>query len=248
MSLAVIIITYNEEKHIKKAIESAKLVTDEVIIIDSYSKDKTVEIAEKNGAKVFFRSWDDDFSAQRNFSLDKTTANWVLFLDADEVITTGLASSIDKVTLGSTEKVYVFKRTNVVFGKKFSFGVFKPDKVKRLFPRLSGIWQGSVHEDVKSNLPLEILSGELLHYPYDSWEQYFNKFNKYTTIWAESAYTRGKKVTLFGALIRATASFIKMFLINLSFLDGLLGIVLTCHHFSYTLTKYTKLYTLQKNK
>ena len=248
MGIAVVIIAYNEEKHIRKAVESAQKVTDEIIIIDSYSKDKTVEIAKKCGAKVFFRTWDDDFSAQRNFASDKTSAEWLLHIDADERITDTLADNIKQAVVSGQKKVYAFKRKNIVFGQKFGFGVFKPDKVKRFFPRLQGRWEGSVHEGIKSDLTVATLPGELIHYPYDSWEQYFNKFNQYTTIWAQSAYERGKKTSLFAALLRATAAFAKMFIINLSFLDGLLGIVLTCHHFSYTLAKYTKLYNLQRTK
>lgn len=245
MSIAVVILAFNEEKHIAEAIQSAKFVTDEILIIDSGSTDKTAEIAEQNGARVVLREFDKDFSRQRNFALDQTKASWLLHLDADERISEDLAQSIKQAVSQGEEKVYSFWRSNIVFGKKFKYGVFRPDKVKRLFPRNGGIWQGKVHESLKSDLPEAVLTGQLIHYPYETWEQYFTKFNSYTSIWATDAFKKGKRTSIIGALLHALFSFLKVTFINLGILDGLMGLVMCCFHFSYTLAKYIKLYKLQ---
>ena len=245
MSIAVVILTFNEEKNIVQAIESAKLVTEEILIVDSGSTDKTVQLAEQNGVRVVFQQFEDDFSRQRNFALDNTKANWLLHIDADERISTELAENIKKAVTTNTEKVYSFRRSNILFGKKFKYGVFRPDKVKRLFPRNGGVWQGKVHESLKSDLPEADLTGQMVHYPYETWEQYFVKFNKYTSLWAGDAHKKGKRTSMAGALLHAIFSFVKVAFINLGILDGLFGIVMCCFHFAYTLAKYIKLYKLQ---
>ena len=108
-SLAILILTKNEEDNIVDVVRNAKTCTDEVVIIDSGSTDRTVELAEQEGAKVAFRAWDGDFSAQRNFALSQTEADWVLYVDADERITPALGEAIrDIVQHGSLDKQYSF--------------------------------------------------------------------------------------------------------------------------------------------
>ena len=244
MSLAAVIITFNEQKNIKDALDSAKKITDEIIVIDSGSTDDTVKIAETNGARVIYRAWDDDFSAQRNFAAQNAKAKWLFQLDADERISDELAASIKQAVQHDNDKIYVCRRKNTVFGQEFGYGVFRPDKVERLYPRDKASWQGKVHEGLKSELPREFIKGTLVHYPYDNWEQYFNKFNKYTTIWAQDAFERGKKTSLPNAFIHAGFSFLKVTFIDKGILDGWKGLMMCCFHFVYTMTKYVKLYDL----
>ncbi len=245
MSLCVVILTFNEEQHIEAAVESAKKVAEEILVIDSGSSDKTVVLAEKHGARVLFRPWDDDFAAARNFADDKTEAQWLLHLDADERISDELADSIKKALLGSERKIYAFKRSNNAFGKEFKYGVFHPDRVRRLYPRGKAIWIGKVHESIQSDLPRVCLFGKLVHYTYSDWEQYFYKFNKYTSIWARQAYDAGKSTSMATAFAHAVFALIKTLLLHGGFLDGLIGIATCFMYFSYTLVKYLKLYQLQ---
>ncbi|GHS89095.1 hypothetical protein AGMMS49957_11710 [Synergistales bacterium] len=244
MSLAVVILTFNEERHIAAAIKSALQVTDEIIVIDSGSADKTIEIAKQYGARIFSRAWDNDFSAQRNFASDKTSARWLLHLDADERLSETLAAEIKKAIEGP-ERLYYLTRFNVVLGQKMLWGAYRPDKIRRLYPRERAFWQGKVHEGLKSELPEKSLSGEMLHYTVYDWEEYFNKFNSYTTIWAKEAYAQNKRTSLPAALAHAFFAFLKTTLIYGGLLDGAMGVALCYTSSTYTLTKYLKLLRLQ---
>ena len=136
MSLAGVILTFNEQRHIEETIASLKKVADEILVIDSGSTDRTVELAEKSGATVLFRAWDNDFASQRNFALDKTSAEWILYIYADERITDELAGNIKNAIAGTEDCVFSFRRRNISFGKEFRFEVFRPDTVARRLPRI----------------------------------------------------------------------------------------------------------------
>lgn len=247
--LAVIILTKNEEKNITDVINNAKQCSDEIIIIDSGSTDNTVMLAEQAGAKVFFRAWDNDFAAQRNFGLTLTNAEWVLYLDADERLDNQLIAAINAVLKTDyTAKQYVVKRYSHAFGQQFRHGVLRPDHVARLFPRKDVLWEGKVHERPICTLKTGELAGHIEHYTYDNWQQYFQKFNQYTSLWAEGAFKRNKKTTMAGAFAHAVYAFIQMTIFKAGFLDGWLGLVLCCNHFSYTLTKYIKLKELLERR
>lgn len=266
--LCVIILTKNEEKDIEAAIQNAWQCADEIVVVDSGSTDKTVELAKKNGARVVFREWDNDFAAQRNFALTQTEADWVLYLDADERMNDQLLAAVNKIVAGSASaaspessdtpatnpanrtelKQYRLQRKSVAFGKKFSYGPLHPDWVTRLFPRESVTWVGKVHEHPECSLPLEKLPGHLEHYTYRNWQEWEEKMARYSTIWAEEAYHKGRRASLPEALLHGIGSLFSTLLLRLGFLDGWMGICLCCMYFSYTMLKYLKLYGLQSNR
>lgn len=248
MRLAIVILTFNEEKHIALAIESAKLCTEEIILIDSGSTDKTIEIAEKLQSRVVHRKLNNDFATQRNFALEVTDANWIFYLDADERITPDLAREINSLVNGNLPCVGEIKRRSIAFGQKMNYGVLRPDYVCRLFPRKSVEWVGQVHERPIFHLPQKRLSGYLWHYTYDDWDRYFIKLNQYTTIWSNNAYANGKRTKMLSAFGHAIVSFIQVSILKRGLLDGWLGMILCSFHFTYTLAKYTKLYHLQQEK
>jgi len=279
--LAVIILTKNEENDIEATIQNAWRCADEVLVVDSGSTDRTLELAEKSGARVVFRVWDNDFAAQRNFALMQTDADWVLYLDADEHLNDELVSAVKKiVTAGvlgyaskydsdsssnqqgtiqpesnlsatgnadrTVMKQYSLQRKSVAFGKKFSYGPLHPDWVPRLFPRKSITWVGKVHEHPECKLPLEKLPGHIEHYTYRNWQEWEEKMSRYSTIWAEEAYKNGRRTSLPVALLHGIASLFSTLILRLGFLDGWMGICLSCMYFSYTMLKYLKLYGMQK--
>lgn len=248
--LAALILTKNEENNIKECIENALLCTDEVIIIDSGSNDRTVEIAKTAGAKVYFREWDNDFAAQRNFGLELTNAKWVLYLDADERMNDEMVKAIKKII--SDEGIsaqYSMLRRTIAFGKEFKYGVLAPDRVKRLFPRKEIIWTGRVHERSSCNLPSIELPGFLNHYTYNNWEQYLSKMNQYSSIGAKNYKERGKKAYfLKDILVRPFLAFIKMYFLKLGILEGKLGYMLAANYANYTMNKYCKLLALNEAK
>lgn len=245
MELAVLILTYNEELHMEACIKSV-FFADEIVVIDSGSTDKTVEIAQRVGARVVHHPMTEGFAAQRNFALLQTAAEWVLFLDADERITPALAGEIKQVMADGKQACYVIQRHSVVFGHEVKYGVCRVDEVVRLFPRSQVSWSGVVHEKVESELPRKCLFSYMKHYTYTSWDKYFIKFNQYTTLWAKGAYDRGKRTNPLDIFLHASFAFVQMFMLKRGFLDGFYGLVLCCFHFAYTLAKYLKLYELQK--
>ncbi|MCQ2373966.1 MAG: glycosyltransferase family 2 protein [Phascolarctobacterium sp.] len=247
-SLTVLILTKNEKKHIEAVIENAKQVTKDVLIVDSGSTDGTVELAKQAGARVVYRAWDNDFSAQRNFALEQTETEWVLYLDADERLNNELVIDIKRVVSTNDNKQYSMKRKSVAFGKEFNHGVLKPDRVARLFKRTHVKWVNKVHERPECKDVLVPLKGYAEHYTYPSWEHYFQKFNQYTSIWADNAYSNGKRTSMAAAYGHAIGAFIQMAIFKGGILDGSMGLVLCCNHFSYTLTKYLKLLELQRKK
>lgn len=246
--LTVIILTKNEEKNIERAIENAQLVTDKVLIVDSGSTDKTVELAEKIGARVVYRAWDNDFSAQRNFALEHVDTEWVLYLDADERMNNSLVKAIKDAITSNVQKKYVIVRKIKALGFEFKHGIFKPDKVTRMFPTKKVRWEHKVHERPVCDLPESVLNGWLDHYTYDSWQQWWEKAGKYTTIWAEDQYANGKRISVIAPINHAFSGLLKAYIIRLGFLDGWAGLYSSLQHATYTLIKYLKLYEIQQRK
>ena len=245
-SLTIVILTKNEQENIVDVVKNSLKVADRVIVVDSGSTDRTVELAEDNGAKVAYRAWDNDFAAQRNFALEYVDTEWILYLDADERLNDNLIAAIKEAISTNVDKQYSLQRKSVAFGKEFKYGVLKSDFVPRLFKTNHVKWVNKVHEKPVCEDKLEILSGYVEHYTYPSWEHYFNKFNQYTTIWAQNAYERGKNISFCSAYGHAIFSFIQMLIFKRGILDGRLGITLCVYHFMYTLTKYIKLIDLQR--
>lgn len=245
-SLTVIILTKNEERNMAAVVQNCLQVTDDVLVVDSGSTDKTVELAEANGARVVFRAWDNDFSAQRNFGLEQTKADWVLYLDADERLKPELVAAVKEALAKNEDKCYAIARKSVAFGQEFNYGVLKPDQVGRMFKRNHVKWVNKVHEHPECKDPMVVLKGYAEHYTYVSWEQWLKKFDQYTTIWAENAHEHGKKASVPGAFGHALGGFIHMLIIKGGILDGWMGLALSCNHFFYTLMKYLKLIELNR--
>ena len=127
--LTIIILTKNEEKNIMNVINNAKLVTKNILILDSGSTDATVELAKANGAKVIYRAWDNDFAAQRNFALQYIDTYWTLYLDADERLDKELITTVKNVVQSKDNKQYSMMRKIHAFGFIYKHGIFKPDEV-----------------------------------------------------------------------------------------------------------------------
>lgn len=241
-NLTVVILTKNEEKNIVDVIANAQKVTDKVLIVDSGSTDKTVELAESNGAKAIYREWDNDFAAQRNFALEQVATEWVLYLDADERMNDELAEAVKEAAEDSKEVMYRLIRRNSAFGREFKYGVLSPDSVVRMFPKDKVKWQDKVHERPVGYLPTITLKGFLKHYTYNDFGQYLAKMNTYAMIGAQNYYAKNKKVGVLKDLVfRPFFAFFKMYVLKKGFLEGWLGFVLSINYANYTLNKYNLL-------
>lgn len=246
--LAVIILTKNEEVNIEAAIESAAFA-DEIVVIDSGSTDRTKELAEKHGAKFVTHPMDETgFAGQRNFALTQTEAEWVFYLDADERITKEAAREIRDVA-GNTELgAFRIKRMNILFGQLMKYGAHRPDWCLRLFPRKAVAWEGRVHEQAKSSLPIGNLHGVMHHHTYNDWHKYFAKLEQYTDMMAGKMYERGKRSSLLDITIRPAYAFFRAYIIQKGALDGEFGLVFSLLHGYYTFIKYLKLRYIHENK
>lgn len=243
--ITVVILTKNEEKNICDVIKNSKQLTDNILIVDSGSTDKTVELSQQLGAEVIYRPWDNDFAAQRNFALEYVKTDWVLYLDADERLDNNLITNIKNAVDNKNAKQYGMMRKIHAFGFEYKHGIFKPDKVMRLFPANKVKWVNKVHERPVCDLQKEKLAGFIEHYTYDSWQQWWDKAGKYTTIWAEDKFSHGKRTSLAGCLGHSVYGFVRAYFIQLGFIDGWSGLYSSLQHFIYTLMKYLKLYELQ---
>lgn len=248
-SLTIAILTKNEERNIIDVIRNCQRLTDSILVVDSGSIDNTVTLAEANGAKVVYRAWNNDFSAQRNFALEHVDTEWILYLDADERLDEMLISEIKVVLESGAPAMYRFIRQNSAFGRDFKYGVLGPDSVTRLFPKDKVRWQDKVHERPVGDLPVVTLKGYLKHYTYRSFEQYVQKMNQYSSIGAQNYHDKHKKVSILGDFIlRPFFAFFKMYILKKGFLEGWLGFVLCLNYANYTLNKYVKLKLLNNGK
>ena len=246
--LSVIILSNNEAENIANCIKSAEFAN-EIIVLDSGSKDKTVEIAKSLGAKVIQRSLDNDFSQQRNFGISESQNEWIFMLDCDERITEELADEIKERVKLNADITYTVSRENHFVQGKALHGVLRPDNVERLFKKSGSYYEGIIHERLYSPYPKAKLKSKLIHFPYKSWEAHLCKMNKYTTLLAQKYQEKGKKCHFLSDIIfKPLWAFFKVYIINLGFLDGKLGLIFSLTHYFYTLEKYIILDSLNKYK
>lgn len=247
-SLTVLILARNEENNICDCIKSA-LFADEVVVIDDFSTDNTKQIAEQLGATVYQHAMNGNWGEQQNFAIDQAKTEWVFFLDADERITTKLADEIKSTVKNNERYAYKVPRLNHVMGEAIYHCGWYPDYGYHLMPRDGFRVEGFVHPTFVHNLPVKHLTNHIIHYTYVSWEQYFNKFNLYTRLAAEKKLAQGKGSNFFiDIVIRPCIAFLKMYVLKSGWRSGKTGFIISALHSFYTMTKYVKLYYLQKSR
>ena len=246
MNVTAIILTKNEERNIEDCITSIQCA-DEILVIDDESTDATVSLAENLGAKVISHPLQNNWAQQRLFAIEQAAFEWVLFVDADERISEELNASITKV-VKEEKRAYLLERHNVFHYNKATHGSMRPDKVLRLMPKDGTRIQGEVHEKFISSYPEAEIHGKLFHYTYDNWTQYLYKMNRYTSIAAEQYYEKGKHCSFVKDIIlRPVWAFFKIYILQRGFLDGKIGFILSLYHYAYTVTKYVKLFYLERS-
>lgn len=245
--ISATIITLNEEKNIKKALQSIKGVVDEVIIVDSGSTDKTVEIAEKLGAKVFLRKF-DNFANQKNRALSKTTNDWILSLDADEEIPSALADEIKIAVKNDDIAGYLILRRNFILGKEIKYSRWSPDKHIWLWKKDKGKWVGEVHEEVEVLGKVGHLKNSKIHNSHQTLSDFIDSNNFYSTLLAESMYKKGVNFSLFRMFWNSIWEFKIRFFYKLGFLDGWRGFVLAYMMAIYHLMVWIKLWQRNQRK
>src|SRR5579863_2023554 len=257
VTLSVVLITQNEERNLPRTLESVMpLVRDgkgEIIVVDSGSTDRTVEIAQSFGAKVFVEAW-KGFAAQKNSAMDKASMDWVLQLDADERLEQKLASEIEIALKGSATmgglmlSGFWIPRKNFFLGRWIRHGGFYPDPKLRLIRRGAGrLEEYGAHPTIKVNGPTGKLSHALLHDAYPTLRGYIDHMNSYSSMGAEVAMGKGhRRFSVTNIVIRPLLTFVYNYFIRLGFLDGREGLLLHLYHSAYVSWKYAKAWELSR--
>ncbi|MBO3273394.1 glycosyltransferase family 2 protein [Hymenobacter defluvii] len=245
--LSVVIITFNEEANIARCLEAVQGVADEVVVVDSYSTDRTVAICEEYGARVIQHAF-AGYVEQKNYATGQAQYDHVLQLDADEVLTDELRQSILQVKASWPPVAgFTLKRLTNYCGTWVRHGGWYPDRKLRLYDRRLGSWQGLLLHEQFIEKPFQSvgdLAGDLLHYSYDSVEQHVAQLNRFTSIAAEELALRGKtRVTPFQLVLKPIWKFVHGYVLRLGFLDGFAGLSIAIISAWGVFLKFAKLRT-----
>jgi len=244
--ISAVIITKNEEENIRRCISSVKPLVDEILVVDSFSTDNTVLIAQEMGARTIQHQFMGHIE-QKNFAVMCASNNLILSLDADEALSEILYQNIEKLLNHSCEiKAVRFSRVNFYLGKWIRHSGWYPDKKVRLFDRRVASWGGiNPHDKVIVDSRYEIVEveGDILHRSYKDLQSHLNRIDEYSTIAARQKLKSGKSMNLIVHLVLYPMwVFINTYLFKLGFLDGYHGFLISRLNAYYRFQKYLKLY------
>jgi glycosyltransferase involved in cell wall biosynthesis len=247
--ISVCIITFNEEDNLAKCLAHLTFA-DEILVVDSGSSDKTLEIAKKHNAKVSYRKF-DNYINQKNFALSLAQYDWVLALDADEVVSPELQKELELLTESDFQKYSAFAIPRLTYYLKrwiYHSGWY-PNYQIRLFHKNQGRFAGIlVHETVEIKGNAKKLRQPLYHYSYKSISDHLSFIDRYSTLFAIEKYKIGKRSGLVKAVVKANYKFFYMYFVRLGFLDGASGFVIAILGGYYNFIKYLKLYELEREE
>ncbi|MBN1118324.1 MAG: glycosyltransferase family 2 protein [Bacteroidales bacterium] len=246
--LSVVIITYNEEKNIGRCIDSVKDIADDIVVVDSYSTDKTKEISIAKGARFVEHTFEGHIQ-QKNWAITQAKYPHILSLDADELPDERLKKEILKTKENWTADGYYFNRLNNYCGKWLKHSGWYPDRKLRLWDSRKGKWAGQNPHDrftMTEDATTHYLKGDLLHYSFYSVSQHVLQVNKFTDIGSQAAFNKGKKSSLLQIFFYPKWKFIRDYFIKLGILDGYYGYVVCKISAHAKYLKYVKLRELRK--
>ena len=245
--LSVVIITFNEEKNIGRCLESIQGISDDLVIVDSFSTDSTESISKKHNVNFISRKW-EGYSNAKNFANSQAKYDWVLSLDADEALSEELKKSILKAKEGAELKTYKFHRLTNYCGSWIKHCGWYPDTKIRIFDRRNTKWEGIIHEKlvIDSKQEAALLNGDCLHYSYYTIEQHHLQIEKFSTLAAQNLFEKGKKTSLLQLWFSPVIKFISDYILKLGILDGAAGFTICKISAKHTYLKYFKLSKLQK--
>jgi len=252
MRISAVVHTYNSEKHLEECLRSL-ISLDEIVVCDMYSTDKTIQIAKKYGCKIIYHENVGFADPARNFALSHATGDWILVVDSDEIITQELISFLREYIKdpNCAENVFI-PRKNYVFGK-FMRSVY-PNRILRFFKKEHVKYSSRVHctpDEIKGReyfIDPKMEKLAIIHYNYDSVEQFTERSNRYTTLELEKYIERGIKFSLPYMLLRAEGEFIKRYILKKGYKDGLHGFIYALLLAIYELLCYIKLWEYEKNQ
>jgi glycosyltransferase involved in cell wall biosynthesis len=248
--LSVVIITFNEEKNIRRCLESVRGLADEVVVVDSLSVDDTKKICSEFGVRFIEQAF-LGYIEQKNFALDQASNDMVLSLDADEAVDDVLKAAIMRVKqVGFGADGYIMSRCTNYCGKWIRHGAWYPDRKLRIFDRRKARWGGvNPHDRIEmaAGARTSRLPGDILHYSYYTFSEHIAQLNKFTSIQAQAMHQQGKKASLIKLLISPVSAFVSSYILRRGFLDGLDGLMIARTVSYQTFAKYVKLLELQRN-
>lgn len=250
VKISAVIITLNEEKNIGRCIDSLQGVADEIVVVDSFSTDKTKEICLQKGV-VFIECAFEGYVKQKNYAVWQASYDYILSLDADEALSSQLRQSILSVKKNWSHDGYKFNRLTNYCGRWIKHCGWYPDTKLRLWERRKGQWEGhNIHETLKMihDSKIQHLTGDLWHYSYHTLSQHIIQIDKFTTIMAQENFKkRSKHPSFFHLHIHPTLFFFKKYFLNLGFMDGYMGYIICKNGAYYKFLKYAKLKELYKH-
>ncbi|MBZ5727899.1 MAG: glycosyltransferase family 2 protein [Acidobacteriia bacterium] len=240
MKITATIITLDEERNIARAIESLRSV-DEILIVDSGSVDRTVELAQNLGARVCEAGW-RGFAGQKNWAAEQAAHDWILSLDADEALSEALEAEIWNLKKsGPAYDAYTMPRLARYLGRWILHSGWYPDRKVRLYDRRHAKWSGDfVHESVAVSGRLGHLESNILHFTCDSLSEHLKTLDRYTTLAAQELAARQVKVPLSRLIFDPAFAFVKTYFFQRGFLDGAEGLTIAQMAAFYTFLKYSK--------
>ncbi len=251
IQLSVVIITFNEERNIARCLDSVKVFADDIVVVDSFSKDRTEAICLEKGVRFVQHTFEGHIE-QKNWAITQAKFQHVLSLDADEAPDEELSAEIISAKKNWSHDGYTMNRLTNYCGKWIRHCGWYPDTKLRLWDSTKGKWTGQNPHDryelIDTHAKTKHLSGNILHYSYYSIEEHYRQADKFSSIAAQAAFNKGNKSSILLAIIKAGAKFVRNYLINAGFLDGKYGWVICRITAFETFQKYTKLVALWDRK
>lgn len=249
--ISTVVVTYNEGNLLKDCLKSV-LACDEIVVVDLGSSDETKQVVEKYGARIYFHKRVDYVELVRDFAISKAKGDWILVLDPDERITESLWTKLKGVVEENKYAAVNIPRKNIFFGRFIAHSNWWPDKHIRFFKKGAVLWNDKIHVYPKVyggvlDLPArEDLA--IIHYGYDSIQQFINRQNRYSTIEANNLYEAGVRFSWSLFFWKPAREFLVRFIRHLGFLDGFYGFALTFLMMIYQMEVMIKLWELEKQK
>ena len=240
MKITDTIITLNEERKIVRSIESLRCC-DEILILDSGSTDRTVELAANLGARVIEAGW-RGYAGQKNWAAEQAANDWILSLDADEALSEALEAEIWNLKKSGPQcDAYTMPRLAQYLGRWILHSGWYPDRKVRLYNRHKATWVGDfVHESVQVKGRVGHLQSNILHFTCDSLSEHLRTMDRYTTLAAEELVSRKVKVSTWKLILDPSWTFVRAYFLQLGFLDGVEGLIICYMAAFYTFVKYAK--------
>ena len=245
--ISAVILSYNNEKEIKRCLESLSWA-DEVVVIDSFSSDKTAEICREHGAHVHQYKF-TTFGEMRNLGLSHAAYNWIFSLDTDEVATTEVVKEVKSIASKATQKdIYFVPRLNTVFGRELRYGGWFPDyRQPQFFKKEALVYneKDDVHEGFQLKGDCGYLKNHIEQFPFDDLNHYLRKMDRYTSLMAKRMVKEGRRFSPIQLVVRPAFTFFKRYFLRGGFRDGFQGFLMAKLYSCYTFEKYAKFWELK---